>query len=212
MRRRFPTRPIPRRRGATIGFLVLLLGVWGALIPFVGPYFNYQVGTTSTWDWSVDRLWLSVLPGVAAALGGLVMLLSTRRSTASLGGLLALAGGLWFVIGPSMSMLWNHGVQASGPAFGDTGTRVLEWLGFYYATGGLITILSAYGLGFLAALPVTGEAVPPAAETAPAAPAATPAPAAASTADDGAPRRRGLLRRRSRRGQAQPTEQPVERR
>src|SRR5689334_4918265 len=100
MRRRFPTRPIPRRRGATIGFLALLLGVWGALIPFVGPYFNYQVGTTSTWAWSVDRLWLSVLPGVAAALGGLVTLLTTRRSSASLGGRLAPAGALSFVIGP----------------------------------------------------------------------------------------------------------------
>jgi|RhiMetdeSRZDD1v2_1073273.scaffolds.fasta_scaffold09113_2 hypothetical protein len=205
MRRRFPTRPIPRRRGATIGLLVFVLGVWGALIPFVGPYFNYQIGTTSTWDWSVQRLWLSVLPGAAAAAGGLIMLFSTRRSTASLGGLLALAGGLWFVAGPSMSMLWNHGVQATGPAFGDTGTRVLEWLGFYYATGALITLFSAYGLGFLAALPVTGEAVPPA-EAAPAAPADT------SAAGTAAPRRRGLLRRRPRRGEPQPAEQPVERR
>ena len=206
MRKRFPTRRIPRRRGATIGLLILLLGVWGALIPFVGPYFNYQIGTTSTWDWSVQRLWLSVLPGVAAAVGGLIMLLSTRRSTASFGGLLALAGGLWFVIGPSMSMLWNHGLQATGPAFGDTGTRVIEWIGFYYGTGALITLLSAYGLGFLAALPVTDEAVAPAA-----APTTTREPATAPAAN-GEPRRRGLLRRRSRRGQPQPVEQPVERR
>src|SRR5437667_2307997 len=121
MRRRFVSRPIPRRRGAATGFLVLILGVWGALIPFVGPYFNYQIGTTHTWDWSADRLWLSVLPGAAAALGGFIMLFSRRRSTASFGGLLALAGGLWFVIGPSMSILWNDGVQATGPAFGDSG-------------------------------------------------------------------------------------------
>jgi hypothetical protein len=160
MRKRFPTRRIPRRRGAATGFLLVLLGLWGALIPFVGPYFDYQIGTSSTWDWSIDRLWLSVLPGAAAVLGGLTMLYSTRRSTASLGGFLALAGGLWFIAGPSVSMLWNGGTQATGAAFGDNGTRVLEWIGFYYGTGALITLFSAYGLGFLAALPVTGEAVP----------------------------------------------------
>jgi hypothetical protein len=87
------------------------------------------------------------------------MLYSTRRSTASFGGLLALAGGLWFIVGPSVSMLWNGGTQATGPAFGDDGTRVLEWIGFYYGTGALITLFASYGLGFLAALPVTGEAV-----------------------------------------------------
>jgi hypothetical protein len=153
-------------------FLVLL-GLWGALIPFVGPYFDYQIGTTSTWDWSIDRFWLSVLPGAAAVLGGLIMLYSTRRSTASFGGLLALAGGLWFVVGPSVSMLWNDGAQATGAAFGDNGTRVLEWIGFYYGTGALITMFAAYGLGFLAALPVTGEAVPESER----APAPVPAPA-----------------------------------
>src|SRR3954464_14311474 len=116
MRRRFTARTIPRRRGAAIGFILILLGIWAALIPFVGPYFNYQVGTTSTWDWSMDRLWLSVLPGAAAALGGLIMLYSTRRSTASFGGLLALAGGLWLVGGPAVSMLWNDGTSATGAA------------------------------------------------------------------------------------------------
>jgi hypothetical protein len=190
--------------------LLVLLGVWGALIPFVGPYFDYQIGTTSTWDWSVDRLWLSILPGAAVAFGGLMMLYSTRRSSASLGGLLALAGGLWFVAGPSVSMLWNDGTPATGAAIGDSGTRVLEWLGFYYGIGALITMFAAYGLGFLAALPVTGEAVRPRAEPAPAAPA--PAPAQPAEHDERpaarpAPRRRrGFLGRRIRRRESEPVE------
>jgi hypothetical protein len=184
-----------------------LLGLWGGLVPFVGPYFDYQIGTTSTWDWMADRLWLSVLPAAATVLGGLILLYSTRRSSASFGGLLALAGGLWFVAGPSVSMLWNDGVQATGPAFGDSGTRVLEWVGFFYGIGALITLFSSYALGFLAALPVTDEAVrpapaPPAPEPARPAPsiaarepAATPArePAAAPAEPT---RRRRLLPRR----------------
>ena len=30
-----------RKRGAFSGFPLILLGLWGALIPFVGPYFRY---------------------------------------------------------------------------------------------------------------------------------------------------------------------------
>src|SRR2546422_652805 len=198
--KRFTPRKIPRRRGALTGVLLVLLGLWGGLVPFVGPYFNYQIGTTATWDWSADRLWLSVLPGAAAVLGGLIMLNSVRRASASFGALLALAGGLWFVLGPTTSMLWNHGVIATGPAFGATGTRVLEWIGFFFGTGALITLLASYGLGFLAALPVTGEAVP--AGTGAAAPAAPAPPAGASSTPGGEAaaaepsRRRRILPRR----------------
>ncbi len=192
MARRVALRRIPRRRGAVTGLLLVLLGVWGALIPFVGPYFDYQIGSTETWHWTIDRLWLSVLPGAAAAVGGLIMLYSTRRSSAALGGLLGLAGGLWFVVGPNVSLLWNHGAPATGAAAGDTGVRVLEWLGFFYGTGALITLLAAYGLGFLAALPVVDEAVAPAA-----APVADAPVRDERTAER--PRRRRRLRRRRRR-------------
>jgi hypothetical protein len=173
----------------------VLLGIWGALIPFVGPYFDYQIGTTTTWDWSSDRLLLSVVPGAAAAIGGLIMLFSTRRSAASFGGLLALAGGLWFVVGPSVSMLWNDGTPATGAAIGDNGTRVLEWIGFYYGTGALITLFSAYGLGFLAALPITGEGVPATAATTTAAADGEPIRSDGAAAPAEAPRRRRLFRR-----------------
>ena len=30
-----------RSRGAMSGFLLIVLGVWGALIPFVGPFFDF---------------------------------------------------------------------------------------------------------------------------------------------------------------------------
>jgi hypothetical protein len=173
----------------------------------------------------MDRFWLSVLPGAAAAIGGLIMLLSTRRSTASFGGMLALAGGLWLIAGPTVSMLWNDGTTAAGTAIGDNGTRVLEWLGFFYGVGGLITMFAAYALGFLAALPVVDEAVRPderePVRTAPATAATTSAaatPAAATDRDERpatrpaptatAPtRRRGFLRRGRRRD-----DQTVERR
>ena len=48
---------------------------------------------------------------------------------------MALLAGLWFVVGPSVSMLWEDGELGTGAALGDTGTRVLEWLGYFYGDG-----------------------------------------------------------------------------
>src|SRR5256885_14677625 len=38
-------------------------------------------------------------------------------------------------------------------------TRMLEWVGFFYGVGGLITMFSSYALGFMAALPIVDERV-----------------------------------------------------
>jgi hypothetical protein len=121
--------------------------VWAGLIPFVGPYFDYQIGTTDTWDWSSNRFVLEVVPAAAAVLGGLFLLGAATRVSASAGGWLALAGGTWLVIGPTMSMLWEDGELGTGAAIGDTGTRVAEWIGFFYGPGVLIAALAAFALG-----------------------------------------------------------------
>ena len=65
---------MPRSRGAASGFLLILLGAWGALIPFVGPYFDFAFTPDQEWTWTVARGWLEVLPGAATALGGLCFL------------------------------------------------------------------------------------------------------------------------------------------
>ena len=154
---------IRARRGAFTGLLILLLGAWAGLIPFIGPSFDYSLGSDSTWDWFANRLWLSVLPAVAAVIGGILLVTSRTRAKASLGGLLALGAGLWLIVGPSFSMLWEHGNLGTGQAFGSTGDRFLEWIGYFYGTGALITLFAAYILGFLAALPRVEPAVAPAA-------------------------------------------------
>ena len=40
---------MPRSRGAASGFLLILLGAWGALIPFVGPYFDFAFTPDTEW-------------------------------------------------------------------------------------------------------------------------------------------------------------------
>jgi hypothetical protein len=127
----------------------MALGVWGAFIPFVGPYFGLVMGSDQTWDWTWGRFWLSILPGAAAFLGGLLLLTSAHRARAAVGAWLAIAGGAWFVVGPTVSMLWNDGLSATGAAAGDTNRRVLELLTMYDGLGVLIAILGGVALGRL---------------------------------------------------------------
>jgi len=71
-----------RSTGALSGLLIILLGIWGGLIPFIGPYFDYSFGVNSTWHYTSDRLWLEILPGAVAVVGGLLLILPQRASPA----------------------------------------------------------------------------------------------------------------------------------
>ena len=44
-----------RSRGAFSGFLLILLGLWGALIPFVGPYFDFAYTPDKAWTRSEEH-------------------------------------------------------------------------------------------------------------------------------------------------------------
>src|SRR5436309_2591163 len=88
------------------GLVILIAGLWGGLVPFVGPYFHFALGPIHSWTWTSGRFYLSVLPAAAAILGGLILLFSGPRISGRIGALLALAGGVWFAIGPTVSLLW----------------------------------------------------------------------------------------------------------
>src|SRR5690348_388316 len=83
---------MPRSRGAASGLLIVLLGLWGGLIPFVGPAFGYGFTPDATWQWTEGRLWLEVLPAAACVLGGLAMMGSRSRISGAVGAWLAAAG------------------------------------------------------------------------------------------------------------------------
>lgn len=92
---------MPRSRGAVSGLLLVILGVWGALIPFVGPRFNFAYTPAQDWTWTTARGWLEVFPGVTTVVGGLLLIFSANRAIAMFGGWLAVLGGAWFVVGSS---------------------------------------------------------------------------------------------------------------
>lgn len=139
---------IPRSRGALGGLVVLILGIWGALIPFVGPYFDFAYTPDEPWVWSAARGWLQVLPGVVAIVGGLLMLMSRNRLVASFGAWLSVAAGVWFVVGPFLAALLRLG-DIGEPVAGSDAKRALLQLTFFYGLGALILFFAASSLGRL---------------------------------------------------------------
>src|SRR5579859_4076083 len=103
-RRAAPLR-LPRTTGAISGLLILLLGIWGGLIPFVGPYFHYAFGGTTTWHFTTQRLWLDIVPGAVAVIGGFMLLTAATRTGGITAAWVALAAGAWFIVGPAVALL-----------------------------------------------------------------------------------------------------------
>ncbi len=193
---------IPRSRGATSGFLLILLGAWGALIPFIGPNFDFAYTTGQAW--TAARGWLEVLPGAATAVGGLLLLTSGNRAAAMLGGWLTVLAGAWFVVGRAFAGPLHLGDPGAPDAATDTKRLALE-LSYFSALGAVIVFLGALALGRLSVRslrdmqythrPVTTEPAPadvPEAATDEDAPVTEQPTERVETAEPETPRRRTL--------------------
>jgi hypothetical protein len=147
---------IPRRRGGLCGLLLILLGAWGALIPFIGPYFKFAYTPDKAWAYTSGRLYLSILPGAAAAAGGLLVLVTRSRAAGMFGGLLAAAGGAWFIAGAGIvgTVLNQRSIAPGAPlAHGAAGISssakwmFLEEIGFFTGVGILVIFFGAIAIG-----------------------------------------------------------------
>jgi len=142
-----------RSRGAFSGFLLVLLGLWGALIPFIGPYFHFAFTPDTAWSYSTARLWLEILPGAAVFLGGFFLLVATGRHIALFGAMLAAAAGAWFVLGTVLSPLWSTGSMSPGTPVGSTTLiRVMEQIGFFSGLGVVVVLVAAAAAGRIASV------------------------------------------------------------
>ena len=137
---------VRRSQGALSGALLVLLGIWGALIPFVGPYFHYAYTPDRAWVATSARMWLEVLPGVVTMAGGIVVLVSRFRPTAVLGAWLAAVAGAWFAAGDVIAGRWARLPQPGTPA-GGPARAVLEQIGFFTGLGIVIVFVAALALG-----------------------------------------------------------------
>lgn len=140
---------MPRSRGSVSGLLLVILGAWGALIPFVGPHFNFAYTPNQDWTWTTARGWLEVFPGVATVVGGLLLIVTANRAIAMFGGWLAVLGGLWFVVGEQFAPLLRIGTVGDPIATTDRKRAVLE-VAYFSGPGALIVFLGGIALSRLA--------------------------------------------------------------
>ncbi len=137
------------------GVIVLILGLWGALVPFVGPSFGYGMGSSSSWTWTESHLTLHLAPGIAAVLGAALMLRG-RLVTQVFGALLAVLSGVWFVVAPSLHPLWAGQSMSGMGGMGESAlSSALSALGYHYGTGAIIAVFAAWALGSLTARRLT---------------------------------------------------------
>jgi len=144
------TRPQVARPLVLTGVIIMILGIWGALVPFVGPTFGYGMGGAAAWTWSESHVTLHLLPGLAA-IAGAVLLLRGRLAAKYLGAVLAVTGGIWFVIGPTLQPLWASSSMGGMSMGGSALSSALSGLGYHYGTGALIAVFAGYALGSLGA-------------------------------------------------------------
>jgi hypothetical protein len=144
---------IRRSHGILGGVLLALLGIWGGLIPFVGPYFHYAYTPDTTWTYNTGRLWLEILPGAAAFLGGLLLIAAGGRHTALFGGFLGIIAGAWFALGNVLAPLWTTANPAGVPVSATTLMRAMEQVGFFTGLGVAMVLVAALVTGRITAVP-----------------------------------------------------------
>src|SRR5580658_6980607 len=105
---------VPRSRGAFSGVLLILLGIWGALVPMIGPYLHYAYTPDRAWTVTSGRVWLEFAP----AAGAIMMLGSRFRPAALTGATLAGVSGAWFAFGSAVTRLWMRKAGGEGTPVG----------------------------------------------------------------------------------------------
>jgi hypothetical protein len=136
-----------------VGLCMVLIAAWGGIVPYVGPIFGFSADGTGSWTWNLAHWELALLPGAVALVMGLAMMGLARASAVSasarsmlwVSGLVAVAAGAWFVVGP---LAWP--VLHSGRYFTASGSplRQLEYVvGYSFGPGLLLVAFGAFAMG-----------------------------------------------------------------
>jgi hypothetical protein len=136
-----------RSRGAVIGPLLVLLGAWGALVAFAGPYFAYGYTPLAPWVLTGSRLWLELLPGVATVIAGVAVIGTAHRAGGVMASWLAVASGAWFVVGTSLWTVIFGVSEPNGVAVGGPRQQALAEIGMFTGLGVVIVLLGAVAMG-----------------------------------------------------------------
>lgn len=123
-----------------VASIIILLGLFAGIIPFVGPLFDFGMGPEPAWVMTMSRFVRHVLPAAAVVIGG-AMLMPRSGSLRAAGASLAMLGAAWITIAPIVLGRGGEGV----PALID----ILRPLAYHFGTGVVIAILAGYAAGLL---------------------------------------------------------------
>lgn len=156
-----PQGRIPLRRGSVCGLLLILLGLWGGLAPFIGPYLHFGYTPDKTWYYSSGRLYYSIIPGVAVVIGGLLAIVTRNRGLGVCAGVLAVLGGAWFGIGQTfMTVVLKKSIHAGSPILSAGATpeslrAFAETLSLFSGLALVVVFLGALAIGRFSLLAAT---------------------------------------------------------
>jgi hypothetical protein len=136
-----------------VGLLTLLVAAWGGIVPYLGPTFGYSADGSASWTWNLAHGVLALAPGCIGVIAGLAMVSAGGRLAVGFGrmslataGLLALAAGGWFIVGPTA---WPVLENTHAYFVGGTPLRVLEYvLGYSLGTGAIVAAGGAFAVGW----------------------------------------------------------------
>src|SRR5580700_2688298 len=144
------TRPRLGRTGLTLaGLVALLTSAWGGIVPFVGPLFGYSGDGSNAWHWSLPHAFLALVPGLAGALLGLLIVAESRgivvgkgRLSLATAGTLLMVCGAWFAIGPlAWPVLSNSGTYFAASSH----LRLLAYeVGYSIGVGLVLVVCGAF--------------------------------------------------------------------
>lgn len=126
-----------------LGIVAVLVGGWAAAAPYAGPDFGFAADRYTPWVWSSTSVYLALIPGAVALVGGLLVLAAAtrpsfgRRPDLWLLGLVISACGAWFVVG---QYAWT--ALGNGAFIVPSGATHFMWKELAFAAGpGVILVL-----------------------------------------------------------------------
>ena len=137
-----------------VGFIALVASAWGGIVPFVGPTFGFSADGAGSWHWELSHVVLGLIPGALGCLVALTLMapanatVTRRRLSLSTAGIVGIASGAWFVIGP---LAWPVLVNTHSYFVAATPLRVLEYqVGYALGPGLILVMCSAFAVGWAA--------------------------------------------------------------
>lgn len=135
------------------GVLALLVGIWGAGVPYAGPAFGFGATGTPSWTWNDTHLVLGLGPGLLAILAAFVMLggagrvvVGMGRGAVAMAGMAAVIAGAWFAIGPTTIAVWH--LTSSPYLVAASPTRsMLDSIGYTLGPGIVLAACGGMALG-----------------------------------------------------------------